>query len=278
MLLLPTFRARLLPCSESWAALTPTAQGRHCARCQRAVQDFSQSADPAADLAAARAAAPDGRVCGRFAGAQAQPPPPLTRRLRWFVVALVLVVAQGLSAREALAQVRQGAKGQAMAKARRAAPKRVELLGDVEELPNKKTTSEPAQADFEELKPKQGSADKQTYLIGEATEPILITRYERMPSFKKTGFNSGVAGVADYVQQNVRQLPSFPEGKVYVTFTIDTTGHVQNPVIVKGLSLAADAEVVRVVQQMNGFVPGMSRGRLVATPITLPITFKKSKP
>lgn len=45
-------------------------------------------------------------ACGRFAGAQVQGPQPLTRRLRWFLVALV--VAQGLSAQEALAQVRQG--------------------------------------------------------------------------------------------------------------------------------------------------------------------------
>lgn len=118
MLLLPTFRARLLPCSESWAAMTPTAQGRHCARCQRVVHDFTQSKNPAADLAAARAAAPDGRVCGRFAGAQGQGPPPLTQRLRLFVVALVLVVAQGLSAREALAQVRRGAKEQVVVKAK----------------------------------------------------------------------------------------------------------------------------------------------------------------
>ena len=119
MLLLPTFNARLLPCSENWAAMTPHAQGRQCVRCQRVVQDFSQSANPTSDLAAARAASPDGRVCGRFAGAQVQEPQPLTRRLRWFLAALVLVVAQGLSAQEALAQVRQGVKWQTVAKARK---------------------------------------------------------------------------------------------------------------------------------------------------------------
>ncbi len=276
MLLLPAFNARLLPCSEAWAAMTPNAQGRHCARCQRVVLDFSHSTDPTADLAAARADMPDGRACGRFSAAQVQGPRPLTRRLRWFLVALVLVVAQGLSAREALAQVRQGASHKTSHKTEfMKLAKPVRLLGDVEELPDKKMLPKPAQADLEELKPKSGP---QAYLIGEATAPISVTRYERMPSFQKRGFNSGAAGMMDYIQQNVRQSLNFPEGRVYVTFTVDTTGQVRDPAIVKGLSPTADAEVIRVVQAMNGFAPGMSHGRPVAIPITLPITFKKPEP
>ncbi|MFD1467713.1 energy transducer TonB [Hymenobacter caeli] len=270
MLLLPAFHARLLPCSESWDALTPQAQGRHCARCQRVVHDFSQSTNPTADLAAARAAAPDGRVCGHFAGAQVQPPPPLTRRLRWFVVALVLVVAQGLSAQEALAQVRQGARGKAV--------KSAELLGDAKELPNRKQPSEPSSTDLEELQPKQYAADGQVYTMGEITEPVprnYPRHYiEQMPTFKKQGFNSGSSGIVDYIQRNIQYQPNFPDGKVFVTFTVDTAGLVQQPIVVKGLSPAADAEVLRVIKAMDGFTPGMSRGRPVAIPYTLPITFK----
>ena len=137
MLLLPTFRARLLPCSKPWAALTPTALDHHCARCQRVVLDFTNSQNPTADLAAA----PDERVCGRFAGAQVQGPPPLTRRRRWFVMALM--VAQGLSVREALAQVWQGAPHKAKV------VKPAALLGDVKELTNKKRPGEPSPTDLE---------------------------------------------------------------------------------------------------------------------------------
>ncbi|WP_125916405.1 energy transducer TonB [Hymenobacter coccineus] len=240
------------------------------------MQDFTQSQNPAADLAAARAAAPDGRVCGRFAGAQVQGPPPLTRRLRWFVVALVLVVAQGLSAREALAQVRQGAPHH-KAKAVKTV-ERVELLGDTEELPKENMSAKTAQADLEELKPKQIPVDKQTYLIGEVTEPVSITRYEQMPSFQKKGFNSGSSGIVDYIQRNIKYQPDFPDGKVFVTFTIDTAGFVQKLIVVKGLSPTADAEVIRVIKAMDGFTPGMSGGRPVAIPYTLPITFKKPTP
>lgn len=257
MLLLPAFRARLLPCSERWAAMAPTAQGRLCSRCQRVVQDFTHSQNPAADLAAARAAAPDGRACRRFAGAQVQGPPPLTRR-RWFLVALVLVVAQGLSAREALAQVRQGASHH---KAKVMKPvKRVELLGDEAMDTSGIVLSENIPSSADSSRPDaQG-----TY------------RYaERMSTFKRKGFNSGSSGIVDYIQRNMQYHPDSPNGKVFVTFIVDTAGLVQRPMVVKGLSPAADAEVIRVVKAMDGFTPGMSRGRPVAIPYTLPITLKK---
>ncbi len=226
MPLLPAFNARLLPCSESWAAMTPAAQGRHCARCQRVVQDFSRSLSPAADLAAARAAAPDGRVCGRFAWAQVQGPQPLTQRLRWFLVALVLVVGQGLSARAALAQVRQGVQGQPITKA-------------------KKQISLP--------------------------EGVYGMVAEQMPSFRGGGNTQMVA----YIQHNVNYPSDSPEGRLFARFTIDAKGHVRNPAIVKGLTPGADAEVVRVIKAMDGFIPGTRNGLPVDVSLTVPITFKK---
>jgi hypothetical protein len=110
LLRLPTFHAAFSPCPVNPTnTFTPHEQGHFCGSCQRVVQDFSQSQNPVADLAAARAASPDGRVCGTFRREQVVVPaaPTLSRQMRWFVVALVLVVGQGLTAREALAQVRK---------------------------------------------------------------------------------------------------------------------------------------------------------------------------
>ncbi|RYY15112.1 MAG: hypothetical protein EOO36_13185, partial [Cytophagaceae bacterium] len=95
MYLLPLLNAQLAPCSQPWEALPNQPGGRYCARCAHLVHDFSAAADLPAALAAARAAAPGGR---------------LSARLRRFLVALVLVVGLGLSAQEALAQVRRAAK------------------------------------------------------------------------------------------------------------------------------------------------------------------------
>ncbi|AMJ64114.1 energy transducer TonB [Hymenobacter sp. PAMC 26628] len=259
MLLLPTFHARLLPCSESWAAMTPMAQGRHCARCQRVVLDLTQSQNPAADLAAARAAASDGRVCGRFAGAQVQGPPPLTRRLRWFLVALVLVVAQGLSAREALAQVRRGAPHH---KAKVIKPvKQIHVLEDIQE--QTVCTSGIVMSDDEG--PVSNAQGPYTYV-------------EQMPTYK----GGGTAAIVAHIQQNVHFRNGFAEDftgrRVFVQFVIDTTGRAMNPVIVKGLEKDIDEEVLRVVRDMAGFTPGRQSGWPVDVVLTVPIIFPEPKP
>lgn len=50
------------PCHESWATMTPTAQGRHCAACNKVVLDFTQKTDAEILAALKQASAP----CGRF--------------------------------------------------------------------------------------------------------------------------------------------------------------------------------------------------------------------
>ena len=82
------------PCSESWAAMTPTATGRHCAACQKTVVDFTQLTD--AEILAHLARTGQGEACGRFrAGQLGRPLQPLTlagpSRWRTWLVAAVAV-------------------------------------------------------------------------------------------------------------------------------------------------------------------------------------------
>lgn len=56
------------PCSESWAAMTPAAQGRHCAACAKVVIDFTALSDAEVVALLQRTAAP----CGRFREDQLQ--------------------------------------------------------------------------------------------------------------------------------------------------------------------------------------------------------------
>ncbi|MGI4864730.1 MAG: energy transducer TonB [Janthinobacterium lividum] len=104
--MLPLLGAQLLPCPKQWSELLPQPGGRYCASCEHLVHDFSMAADLPAALASARAAAPAGQLCGRFAAAQVARPR-LRPRLRRFLVALVLIMGLGMSAQQALAQVRQ---------------------------------------------------------------------------------------------------------------------------------------------------------------------------
>lgn len=91
------------PCPESWAAMTPTTAGRHCAACQKTVVDFTHKTD-AEILAALRHAA--GETCGRLRpdqlGRPLVAPAPAPRWRAWLGAALALGGA--LSAGRAAAQ------------------------------------------------------------------------------------------------------------------------------------------------------------------------------
>ena len=250
MFLLPTFNATLTPCPVGPAAFSAHPQGHFCGHCQRVVQDFSQSINPVADLAAARAASADGRVCGRFGAAQVQAPsaPKLTQRLRWFVVALVLVLSQGLTAREALAQVRKAPP------THRSAPKKKPL--DPVNYNTRTVISHDVADGIIEM---------------DSSEPgdKIYTYVEQMPAFR----SGGMGEVITYIQEQVRRSGAVVNGRLFVSFTVGKDGVVRDAKIIKGLQPLLDAEVLRVVRELTGFAPGRQNGQTVAVSMTVPITF-----
>lgn len=255
MLLLPTFNAKLRPCPVGPAAFTEHPQGNFCGHCQRVVHNFSQSPDPRADLAVARAAAPDGRVCGTFRREQlAIPPTPkLSRRLRWFVAALVLVVAQGLTAREALAQVRRADSHHAQPTRKRSAPvptaTESPLSGDVLAI---EETAQPAKPGNE-----------------------VYTYTEQMPSFRGGGTRELMAYIQQQIQWPANTGLVDAEGHVFASFIVGKDGTVRDAKIIKGLHPLLDAEALRIILALTGFTAGQQHGEPVAVSITLPITFKR---
>jgi TonB family protein len=250
MLLLPTFNARLNPCPVSPAAFTTHEQGHFCGQCQRVVKDFTQSLNPVADLAAARAASPDGQVCGTFRRSQVAAHPPLTRRLKWFLLALVLVVGQGLTAQEALAQVRRPVAAPLYhsaipARSERSVPPPM-LRGDTLDLP---------------------ANPQPTMVYGSVVE--------QMPSFR----GGGSRAIVTYIQQQVVWPKKdgkivAKEGRLFVTFTVDTDGRVSEAHVAKSLHPLFDEAVLAVVRRMEGFQPGWQNGKPMTVSFTVPITFK----
>jgi hypothetical protein len=83
------------PCAESWAAMTPAADGRHCAACAKTVVDFTLKTD--AEILAYFQQAGSAAPCGRFHTSQlarpllpATPPRPAQRWRGWMAAALAL--------------------------------------------------------------------------------------------------------------------------------------------------------------------------------------------
>ncbi|KAA9333154.1 energy transducer TonB [Hymenobacter busanensis] len=236
---LPIRNVHLHACHEDWQQMTPSAQGRHCASCNRQVVDFTHST--AADLEQARAAAPDGRLCGRFRAGQLAPESrPLRLRLRWFLAALVLVMVQGLSAQQAWAQV--SCSRPPFAQPNKAVPLYV--------LPGQYPVRNPAAATF-----------PQTVYVGMILEP--------MPEFQ-----GGQAALVHFLKTNLRYPDAATlQGKVFVDFTVQASGRVTDAKVMKGLEPVLDAEVLRVVRLMPSWKPGTQNDRAAAVSYTLPITF-----
>jgi TonB family protein len=265
MLLLPTFNARLNPCPMSPAEFTAHDQGRFCGQCQRVVVDFSQSLSPALDLAAARAASPDGRVCGSFKISQVATPASLTRRLKWFLLALVLIVGQGLTAQEALAQVRKASPGKHAAARPRPPAKRAVVKA--EEV----TTGADMLIEGMLLPPEQ----MMEHTPPPAPADGVYTYVEQMPEWTPGGGTGSIINCFwNYFNPSQKEIESATAGRVLIEYVVSETGAIINPRIVRsGGSL--DAAVLRAIRAMPPLRPGQHHGVPVKVRITMPISCVK---
>ena len=185
----------------------------------------------------------------------------LMRRLRWLLVALM--IAQGLGAREALGQVRQGAphhKAKAVNPVRKVdVPK---PKNEVTIISGAVVFDTPPNPDYDSGPDEQGA----------------YSYVKQMPTYN----GSGTAAITARIQQNVHSRNDFGEdftgGRIFMSFVIDTSGRVKNPIIIKGLGRNVDDEVLRAVQNMAGFTPGKHDGRPVDVLLTIPINFPEPKP
>lgn len=95
---------------------------------------------------------------------------------------------------------------------------------------------------------------------------------EEMPEFP-----GGVKAIRKYVKENLQYpfsaLKDKIEGKVYVNFTVDKFGSVNNFRITRGLNDALDKAAVYVLSQMPAWKPGKQRGKAVSVSYTVPVEF-----
>ena len=64
------------------------------------------------------------------------------------------------------------------------------------------------------------------------------------------------------------------QGKVFVSFVVNSQGKVEQPKIERSVNPALDAEAIRVVRSMPDWKPGKQRGTAVSVAYTIPIEFK----
>jgi periplasmic protein TonB len=67
------------------------------------------------------------------------------------------------------------------------------------------------------------------------------------------------------------------EGKVILSFVINSKGTVENTKVLRGVDPALDQEAIRVIQSSPKWVPGKQGGKAVKQQFTIPIAFKLQK-
>lgn len=68
------------------------------------------------------------------------------------------------------------------------------------------------------------------------------------------------------------------QGTVVVSFVVEKDGHLSNAKILRDIGAGCGEEVLRIAQEMPGFIPGKQRGKEVRVKYNLPVKFKLEGP
>ena len=112
-----------------------------------------------------------------------------------------------------------------------------------------------------------------SYHIEESTGDSIYTVVQETATYK---------GGMDGLYREMAKVLRYPatarrggiEGKVFIEFTIDKQGNVQNARCLKGIGGGCDEEGERTISQMNKWTAGKVKGKPVIQKMVLPIAFK----
>jgi protein TonB len=92
----------------------------------------------------------------------------------------------------------------------------------------------------------------------------------------------GAAAWAKFLQKNIHYPSQASEagiqGKVFLSFIIETDGHLSNIVVERGAGFGLDQEALRVLKLAPAWKPGIQNGHKVRVKYTIPINFQIADP
>jgi protein TonB len=114
--------------------------------------------------------------------------------------------------------------------------------------------------------------ETKTQVIEEAPKAEIFTVVEEQP-----GYPGGDEARIRFLQENIKYPEEAKElgvqGKVFVTFVVETNGSITDVRVLRGIGAGCDEEAIRVVRNMPKWVPGKQRGVPVRVQFNLPIKF-----
>ena len=102
-------------------------------------------------------------------------------------------------------------------------------------------------------------------------EPLFIV--ETMPSFRGGDLNKFRLWVQNKINYPQEAIDKKIEGRVFLTFIIETDGSVSNVTVVKGLDPLIDSVAVKAIKESPRWSPGRQRGQPVRVRYSFPLNF-----
>jgi protein TonB len=111
----------------------------------------------------------------------------------------------------------------------------------------------------------------------EATEVVqdnkIYTIAEQQPAYV-----GGMKALSEFLSKHMkypgRAASAGVSGKVFIEFTVEADGAIENVHVIKGIGFGCDEEAVRVIKLMPNWIPGKQSGRSVRVKFTLPVAFQ----
>ncbi len=115
-------------------------------------------------------------------------------------------------------------------------------------------------------------AELNNTIVGEDTTSTPYSFVEQMPEFP-----GGELALRKFLATSVKYPTIAQEngiqGKVFVSFVVDTNGGISNVKVTRGVDPSLDKEAIRVVKSMPKWIPGKQNGEAVRVSFTVPINF-----
>ena len=108
-------------------------------------------------------------------------------------------------------------------------------------------------------------------LTNQSSKPFVVV--EELPEFQ-SGTDAMLTWIAANIKYPAEAIQGKIEGKVYVNFTVSTSGKVKDAVVIKSVSPTLNEEAIRVISSMPDWRPGMQAGKPVEVQYRVPVEFK----
>jgi periplasmic protein TonB len=105
-----------------------------------------------------------------------------------------------------------------------------------------------------------------------ANKGKIFTSVEQVPEFPG-GFNNFTQFLAKNIHYPADAVKNHRQGRVILSFVVETDGSLTEPKVVKGVSEDIDAEAIRVLKSSPKWQPGLQNGKPVRVQFAVPITF-----